>query len=297
MEEVGPGHHILLTPNPLKLPLSICAAPHFVAHIFQKGFQRHVAGTIQPWMSNPGNLSISNGSKAFLNIQPKWGMREKGELRISSPNALAVTSSLSDANPNPKSVCYFGPLELGLLHGLSALICLQGIKMACHWQILIFQILVATTHLAEGGFSVTFGNPWDRQTTMSYDADDQTILGIATHTPYSCQYPICRLSFETMSCFAIICPKVGFPSVLPVQQTGLSQPVWLSDSAVYNNNETAVNPIWHVFRQSQATSFSSTGKAFKQVALFWWGWNRAAAPLLKPECSVKGMGFRKHIES
>lgn len=58
---------------------------------------------------------------------------------------------------------------------------------------------------------------------MSYDADDQTILGIASHIPYSCQYPIWRLSFETMPCFAIICPEVGFPSVLPVQQTGLSQ--------------------------------------------------------------------------
>lgn len=165
----------------------------------------------------------------------------------------------------------------------------KGIKMVCHWQILIFRIVVATVCLSRAGFSVTFGNPWDRQKTMCYDADNQTILGIASHIPCSCQYPIWRLSLETMPHFAIICPAVGFPSVLPVQQTGLSQPVWLSDSAVYNNNETAVNPIWHVFRQSQATSFSRMGKAFKQVVLVWWGWNRASAPLLKPECSVRGM--------
>lgn len=30
----------------------------------------------------------------------------------------------------------------------------KGIKMACHWQILIFRILVATARLAGGGFSV-----------------------------------------------------------------------------------------------------------------------------------------------
>lgn len=169
--------------------------------------------------------------------------------------------------------------------------------MACHWLILIFQIMVATTFLTVGRFSVTFGNSWNRQKTMSYDAGNQTILGIASHIPYTCQYPIWRLSFETMPCFAIIRPEAGFPSVSPVQQTGLSQPVWLSDSAVYNNNETAVNPIWHVFRQSQATSFSRTGRSFKQVALVWWRWNRAAAPLLKPECSVEGGGFIKHIQS
>ena len=151
---------------------------------------------------------------------------------------------------------------------------------------------------SQEGDSLLHSGTQDRQKIMSYDAHDQTILGIFSHIPCSCQYPIWRLSFETVPCFAISCPAVGFPSVLPVQQTGLSQPVWLSDSAVYSNNETAVNPIWHVFGQSEATSFSGTGKAFKQVSFFWWGWNRAAAPLLKPECSVmSGVGFIKHFKS
>lgn len=45
---------------------------------------------------------------------------------------------------------------------------------------------------------------------MSYEAKDQTILGIASQIPYSCQYSIWRLPFERMPCFAIICPRVGF---------------------------------------------------------------------------------------
>lgn len=104
---------------------------------------------------------------------------------------------------------------------------------------------------------------------MSFDADDQTVLGIASQIPYSCQYSIWRLSFEGMPCFAIICPRVGFHSFMPVQQTGLSQPVLLSDSAVYNNNKTAVNPIWHILWQSRETCFFRTEKALKQVALVW----------------------------
>lgn len=174
----------------------------------------------------------------------------------------------------------------------------KGIRMACHWQILIFQIMVATTFLTVGRFSVTFGNPWDQQKTMSYDAGNQTILGIASHIPTLANIPSGDFHLKQFpACYNLSCPKVRFPSVFPVRHTGLSQPVWLSDSAVYNNNETAVNPIWHVFRQPQATSFSRTGKVFKQVVLVWWRWNRAAAPLWKPECSVEGVGFIKHTQS
>lgn len=46
MEEVRPVSHILFSPNPLKLPLSTHAALHFVAYLFQKDFQRCVAGSI-----------------------------------------------------------------------------------------------------------------------------------------------------------------------------------------------------------------------------------------------------------
>lgn len=45
MEEVG--LHIFFISNPFRLPLSTCAAPYFVAHIFQKNLQRQVAETTQ----------------------------------------------------------------------------------------------------------------------------------------------------------------------------------------------------------------------------------------------------------
>lgn len=84
MEEVGPVSHILFSPNPLKLPLSTHAALHFVAYIFQKDFQRRVAGSIQSWVSSSGNLvpylSISNGSKALLNSQPQ--KKDEGEKKV-----------------------------------------------------------------------------------------------------------------------------------------------------------------------------------------------------------------------
>lgn len=38
MEGVGPDPYTLFIPNSLKLPLHTYAIPHFVAHIFQKGF-------------------------------------------------------------------------------------------------------------------------------------------------------------------------------------------------------------------------------------------------------------------
>lgn len=46
-KKVGPGAHILFVSNRFWLPVSTCAAPYFVAHIFQKYFQRQVAETIQ----------------------------------------------------------------------------------------------------------------------------------------------------------------------------------------------------------------------------------------------------------
>lgn len=84
------------------------------------------------------------------------------------------------------------------------------------------------------------------------------------------QLPIFHLEtfIWRMPCFAVIRPRVGFHSVMPAQHTGLSQPVLLSGSAVYNNNETAANPIWHILWQSQETPFSRTEKALKQVPLF-----------------------------
>lgn len=114
---------------------SSCHSPHMLPCILWPTYSRRIFRDVWQAVYNPEWALLETWSLTWASqmapkhswvVSPKRRMREKRKLRISSTNTSAAMRNLSNVNPNPKSVCYFGPLKLGILDGLSALISLQG---------------------------------------------------------------------------------------------------------------------------------------------------------------------------